>query len=185
MDAAFGAFGQRLFDGLLGALRPHGNGHDFAAMLFLQAQRFFEREAIGLVRFKPDVGFANPARAFGKAERRILRGNLLNANANFQGRLRQHCMDRIGLQRILSAILPALEQQRSIRAAEAKGIRERVDHFGFARFVGNVIQIARGIGLFVIDRRRKNLIAQREHADARFKSARAAQQDARSWISSS
>ena len=60
MDAAFGALGKRFLDGLLGALRPHRDGHDFAAVLFLQAQRFFERESVRLIGFKSDVGFANP-----------------------------------------------------------------------------------------------------------------------------
>ena len=68
MDAAFGALGQRFLDGLLRALRPHRNGHHFAAVLFLQAQRFFEREAVRLVRFKSDVGFANPCAAIGDGQ---------------------------------------------------------------------------------------------------------------------
>src|SRR5579862_505252 len=74
------------------------------------------------------------------------------------------------------APFPSLEEQRRIRPAEAERIRERVRHFGFARMVWNVVQIARGIGLFLIDRRRQNLIAQRQHADARLQSARAAEQ---------
>ncbi len=83
MDAAFGAFGESFLDGLLGALRPHRNGNNLAAMLFLQAQRLFEREAVRLVRFKSDVGFANPCAAIGDGQGRVFRGNLLDANADF------------------------------------------------------------------------------------------------------
>ncbi len=57
---------------------------DLAAVLFLQAQRFFERVRIWLVGLKSDVGFANPRAAVDNRERRIFRGNLLYANADFQ-----------------------------------------------------------------------------------------------------
>ena len=77
-------FGQSFLDGLLRAVRAHGDGHHFAAMLFFQAQRFFQREAVGLVGFKADVGFADPCAAFDNGERRILRGNLFDADSNFQ-----------------------------------------------------------------------------------------------------
>ena len=77
VDAALGALGESFLDGLLGALRAHRDRHDFAAVLFLQAQRFFERVGVRLVGFKSDVGFANPRAAIGNRERRIFRGNLL------------------------------------------------------------------------------------------------------------
>ena len=64
VDAAVGAFRQRFLDGLLGAFGAHGDGDDFAAVFFFQAQGFFEREGIGLVGFEADVGFANPRAAF-------------------------------------------------------------------------------------------------------------------------
>ena len=64
VDAAVGAFRQSFLDGLLGAVGAHGDGDDFAAVFFFQAQRFFEREAVGLVGFKADVGFADPGAAF-------------------------------------------------------------------------------------------------------------------------
>ena len=84
VDAAVGAFGQGFLDGLLHALGAHGDGDDFAAVLFFQAQGFFERVGVGLVGFKADVGFADPGAAFDDGERRIFRGNLFDANADFQ-----------------------------------------------------------------------------------------------------
>jgi hypothetical protein len=85
VDAAIGALGQGFFDGLLGALGAHGDGDHFAAVLFLQAQGFFEGVGVGLVGFKADIGFADPGAAFGDGERRVLGGNLFDANADFQG----------------------------------------------------------------------------------------------------
>ena len=87
VNAAVGALGESFLDGLLGALRTHRNRDDFAAVLFLQAQRFFERVGIRLVGFKSDVGFANPRAAIDNRERRIFGGNLLDANADFHERL--------------------------------------------------------------------------------------------------
>ena len=63
---------------------PHRDRHHFAAVLFLQAQRFFERVAIRLVRLKADVGLANPRPAFDNGQGRVLRGNLFDANSDFQ-----------------------------------------------------------------------------------------------------
>jgi hypothetical protein len=83
MDAAIGALGESFLDGLLGALGAHGDGHDLASMLFLQAQRLFQREAIRLVGFKSDVGFANPRAAIGDGQWRVFGGNLLDANTDF------------------------------------------------------------------------------------------------------
>ncbi len=83
VDAAFGALGKRFLDGLLGALRTHRDRHDFAAVLFFQAQRFFERESVRLVGFKSDVGFANPRAVIGDRQGRVLRGNLLDADTDF------------------------------------------------------------------------------------------------------
>src|SRR5579862_2693089 len=72
------------------------------------------------------------------------------------------------------APVPALENQRSVCTAEAEGIRKRVRHFRFPRDVRDVIEVARGVGRLLVDRRRKNLIAERQHADAGFKTARTA-----------
>src|SRR5579864_5868759 len=76
----------------------------------------------------------------------------------------------------LSLSVPALEEQRSVGSTEAERIRERVLHFGFARMVRDVIEIARRVGDFLIDCRRKNLIAQRKHADTRLESTSASEQ---------
>ena len=166
VDAAVGALGQRFLDGLLGALRAHGERHDLAAVLFLQAQGFFEREAVRLVHLEADVGFANPQAVIGDAQRRILGGNLLDADGDLSWlRLTQSC-----------ATLPALEEQRGIGAAEAEGIRERVFDVGLARVVGHVIEIASRVGMLVVDGRRQNLVAQGQHADAGFEAAGAAEQ---------
>src|SRR5580700_3285461 len=71
---------------------------------------------------------------------------------------------------------PTLENQGGIGAAEAKGIGERVFDAGSTSDVGNVVEVALGIGRFKIDRGRQNLIAQCEHTDARFEAAGAAEQ---------
>src|SRR5262244_1743223 len=63
---------------------------------------------------------------------------------------------------------PALENQRSVRSAEAERIRERVVDGRLAGDVGHVVQIALRIGTKLIDRRRQNLIAQREDAYTGF-----------------
>ena len=62
--------------------------------------------------------------------------------------------------------VPALEKKRGVGAAEAERIRKRVLNFRFARMVRNVIEVARRVGRFLIDRGRKNLIAQGENTDA-------------------
>ena len=74
----------------------------FAAVLFLQAQRFFERVAVGLVRFEADVGFADPGAAIANGERSIFGGNLLDADADFQ-----ECFP-LRTQSLLRAILLAM-----------------------------------------------------------------------------
>src|SRR4051812_40851296 len=71
---------------------------------------------------------------------------------------------------------PALEQQRAIGPAEAKGVAQRVFHSRFARVVGNAIQIALRVLVVEIDRWRQALIAKRKHGDAGFESAGAAEQ---------
>ena len=83
MDSAVRAFRQGFLDDLLGPLRAHGKRHHLAAMLFLQAQRLLQREAIRLVHLEADVGLANPRAAFGDVQRRILGRNLLDANGDF------------------------------------------------------------------------------------------------------
>src|SRR5579863_1085118 len=74
-----------------------------------------------------------------------------------------------------SAAIPEFEYQRRVSAAKAERIRERVLHVRLARLIRNVIEIARRIGIFVIDGRWQHLIAQRQNADACFQAACAAQ----------
>src|SRR5579871_3842505 len=48
---------------------------------------------------------------------------------------------------------PSLEQQAAVGAAEAEGIRQRVIQLELARLVGNIIQVALRVRLFVVDGR--------------------------------
>ena len=84
MDAAVGAFGQRFLDGLLGALRPHRERHDFAAVLFFQAQGFFERVSCRARSFRNRCRFRG-SKLSGDAERSVLGGNLLDADDDVHG----------------------------------------------------------------------------------------------------
>ena len=153
VNAAIGALRQGFLDGLLDALRAHRKRDYFAAMLFFQAQRFFERVAIRLVHFESDIGFADPVAAFDDGERRVFGGNLLDADDDFHDEFlgnwhapaaAQHAVHVSRELALLSA--PALENQRGVGAAESERIRERVLDGGFARIVGNVVQIALRIG---------------------------------------
>src|SRR4029077_17979446 len=71
---------------------------------------------------------------------------------------------------------PAFENQRSVGAAKSKRIRQRVFEGSFARLVGHIVQIACRVRRFLIDRRRQNLVAQRQHTDAGLEAARAPEQ---------
>ena len=63
MNGAIGAFGQCLANGLRCARGAGAQRHHFAAVLFLQAQRFFERESVGLVDFETEIALLNPTAA--------------------------------------------------------------------------------------------------------------------------
>src|ERR1700753_4002676 len=65
---------------------------------------------------------------------------------------------------------PALENQRGVGAAKTERVRKRVFDVRFSRDIRNIIEIALRIRRFEIDRRRRNLIAQRQHTDTRFQS---------------
>ncbi len=78
VNGAVGAFCESFLDGLLHALGAHGKNDDFPAMLFFQAQGFFEGVAVRLVHFEADVGFFDPVS--GDGERSVLCGNLLDAD---------------------------------------------------------------------------------------------------------
>src|SRR6266404_1560101 len=58
---------------------------------------------------------------------------------------------------------PPLENQRGIRATKSKRVRERILHGRLARRIRHVVQIALRIGSLVVNRRRQNLVAEREH----------------------
>ena len=79
MDGAVGALGQRLAQNLLRARRAAGDDHDLAAVLFLLAQRLFQRVGVGLVHFVGNV-VANPRAALVQLERRVLLRDLLHAD---------------------------------------------------------------------------------------------------------
>ena len=78
VDAAVGAFGEGFLDGLLDALGAHGEGDDFAAVFFFQAEGFFEGVAVRLVHFEADVGFLDPVS--GDGERSVFGGDLFDAD---------------------------------------------------------------------------------------------------------
>src|SRR6266567_250768 len=81
VNPAVSALGERFFNRLLHALRAHRKRNHFSAVLFLQTQRLFQRVAVRLVHFETDVGFLDPVP--GNRQRRVFRGNLLDAYDNF------------------------------------------------------------------------------------------------------
>src|SRR5690606_35736399 len=72
-----------------------------------------------------------------------------------------------------------LERERSVRAAEAEGIRNRDLDPRLARLVRRVVEITFGILVLEVDRRRNDLVAQRENREDRFRRARRADHVAR------
>lgn len=71
---------------------------------------------------------------------------------------------------------PAVHDQAGVDAAEAEGIRQGDVEFMRDGFVGHVVQAALGVGVFEVDCRWDLLIDERQHGDAGFKAARAAEQ---------
>src|SRR5215831_8618197 len=71
---------------------------------------------------------------------------------------------------------PAPENERSVGAAKSKGIRKRKLHRRFPSMIRNVVQIAFGIGILEINRRRQNLVVKGENADPSFEATRTAKQ---------
>src|SRR5580704_15307651 len=72
--------------------------------------------------------------------------------------------------------VPAFEDQGGVGAAEAEGIGEGVGDFGFTGDIGNVVEVAGRVGLFVIGGGRHDLVTECEDADAGFEAAGAAEQ---------
>src|SRR5262249_14436887 len=60
------------------------------------------------------------------------------------------------------------EQHAAVVAAEAHRVRERDVHLHAARLVRDVVEVAVGVGLAVIDRRRQDPVAHRERAEDRL-----------------
>src|SRR5436309_13395325 len=60
--------------------------------------------------------------------------------------------------------LDAPEEDAAVVPAEAHRVRERDGDLGAPRFVRDVVEIALGVRLAVVDRRRQDAVAQREHA---------------------
>src|SRR5262245_10279800 len=69
-----------------------------------------------------------------------------------------------------------LEQQRRIRPAEAETVREGVTHGGISGLIGDVIEVAFGVGIFEVDCRRQDLAADDQRGDSGFKPTGAAEQ---------
>src|SRR5258707_3633421 len=65
------------------------------------------------------------------------------------------------------------KDQRRVRAAEAEGGRHHMRYLLLARRVGNVVEVAGGIGRFVVDRRRDDFGLSRHRGDGSFDPASA------------
>src|SRR5688572_24705318 len=82
---AVGAARQRFANHLLHARRAGGTDHHLAAVLLAQPQRLLERIGVGLVHFIADILIANPGLGVVEAWLPLARGNLFDADRNFQG----------------------------------------------------------------------------------------------------
>ncbi len=78
MDGAVGAFGQSFADGLGGLRRTGAQNHHFAAKLFTQLQRFFQRIGVGFVHFVAEIRFVKPVAGGVGAKCGIPRRDLLD-----------------------------------------------------------------------------------------------------------
>ena len=107
VHAALRALRQGFLDGLLGALGAQGEGHHLAAVLFLEPERLFEGESVGLVHLEADVRLADPGAALGHGQRGVLGRHLLDAHDNVHEHLPSVKILRCG-----SAILRRIQQPR-------------------------------------------------------------------------
>src|SRR3989442_8823344 len=57
----------------------------------------------------------------------------------------------------------SLKQQRRVRAAKPEAVRERIIQMSFARLIGNIIEVAFGIGSDVVNRRQQHVAMNCEH----------------------
>jgi hypothetical protein len=63
----------------------------------------------------------------------------------------------------------SLDKQADVLPAESEAIGQDDVTFGLARGVGDIVEVALGIGKFVIDRRRQDTIANGQQADDQFR----------------
>src|SRR4051812_10276162 len=85
----------------------------------------------------------------------------------------------IHLRRDASLLFKPLKEERGVGAAEAEAVRERVVNARLARLVRHVVEVALGVWVDVVDRRRQLPFANREHGEDRLDAARRAEQVAR------
>src|SRR5207249_956004 len=83
MNRAVGPARQRFADDLGHARRASRADDDFAGVLFLEAERFFERVSVRLVQFVAGVLLANPDSGFVEARLPLARGYLFDADGDF------------------------------------------------------------------------------------------------------
>ena len=95
------------------------------------------------------------------AERRVARRNLLDGDDDF------HTEKSAGV---------TLENETAVGAAKAERVGKRVIDAHGTGVVGHIVEIALRIGNLVVDGGRGDLIADREHSDAGFEAASAAEQ---------
>src|SRR5246127_3422515 len=82
----------------------------------------------------------------------------------------------IGKSKIRRLFGPAPEEQCAIGPTKAEGVRHRVIEFDLSRPVGNVVQVAFGIGVFQVYGGRQHLVAESQYGDAGLQASRSAEQ---------
>src|ERR1044071_611353 len=73
-------------------------------------------------------------------------------------------------------LLIPLEEQRRVRPAEAEAVRERVVEARLAWLVGDVVEVALGVWVDVVDGRREPPVVDGEDGEDRLDAARGAEQ---------
>ena len=107
---------------------------------------------------------------------RLRSGQAASATVIGQGSHWRHSRASPILEQITGELLrPAAEEEGAVGSAKTEGIRHGIFHVNLAGLVGNVIQIALGVGIFEIDGGRQQLIAESEDGDASFQASSTAQ----------
>src|SRR5438552_17190653 len=75
-----------------------------------------------------------------------------------------------------AALFESLEDQATVSAAEAEGVRKRVIDAHGPGLIGHIIEIAIRVRKFVVDGRRRDLIADGERGNTGFHSTRTTEQ---------